>query len=104
MPENFISKIRSGKPDNVVVFDALDFGGRPGEIMVVKAEEAQGVMLSTHALPLSLFARMLAPSRVWLVGAQPACVRFGERMSREVEESAKKVAGQAMGLLKEGSA
>jgi hydrogenase 3 maturation protease len=102
VPENFISRIRAERPDNVIVFDSLDFGGKPGEVRVVDAADAEGLAFSTHALPLSLFARMLAPAKVWLVGAQPASVGFGESASKEVKESAERIANQAKELLGRG--
>jgi hydrogenase 3 maturation protease len=90
-PENFIGKIKGQNPDAVSVFDALDFDGKPGQIRVLEAKETKGLLLSTHSLPLSLFAEMLAPSRVILVGIQPKSLGFGEEMSDEVKGAAKKL-------------
>lgn len=91
VPENFISKITGMSPDTVVIFDALEFGGAPGEVRIVKAKTAGGILLSTHALPLSKFARMLEPASVWLVGVQPKGARFGEGMCEEVRTSAERI-------------
>ena len=88
VPENFISAIKKMGPDYVVVFDALDFGGRPGEVKIVDAGRSRGMLLSTHALPLSKFSDLLKPAKVWLIGVQPAKAGFGDGISTEVLESA----------------
>ncbi len=93
-PENFISKITRSKPETVVIFDALDFGGKPGEATVVDAMKTDGILLSTHAIPLSKFACMLKPAKVWLVGIQPKSIGFGEDMSKEVLKSAGRIADE----------
>ncbi len=103
VPENYISKIKKTKPGIVIIFDALDFGGKFGEIKIIEAGKAKGILLSTHAIPLSKFSEMLAPSRVWLVGVQPKSALFGEEMSREVSESARKIKDEVLCWLKSHS-
>lgn len=103
MPENFISRINKAKPDSVIIFDALDFGGKFGEIKIIEAGKAQGLLLSTHAIPLSSFSLMLSPARVWLVGIQPKNALFGEEMSREVIESAQLITDEVLNWLKSHS-
>ncbi len=99
-PENFISKIRREKPDAVVIFDAVDFGARAGEVKVFEASEAAGILLSTHAIPLSKFAKMLEPSKAWLVGVQPASVEFGQGLSEDVLKSAEKISEEVLSWLR----
>lgn len=102
-PENFISKIKREKPDSVIVFDALDFGGKFGEMKILEAEKTEGLLLSTHAIPLSKFAVMLSPAKVWLVGGQPKAAMFGEEMSEEVSESARRITDEVLSWLKSRS-
>ncbi|MFH0817718.1 MAG: hydrogenase maturation protease [Candidatus Micrarchaeota archaeon] len=98
-PENFVPKIKIRKPDSVIIFDALDFGGKAGEVKVVKASDAKGLNLSTHTIPLSKFSEMLSPFNVWLVGVQPTGVSFGAEMSKEVIESAGKLEKEVLAWL-----
>jgi hydrogenase 3 maturation protease len=94
VPENYIGKIAKMNPDHVVLFDALDFGGKAGEMRIIRADDSTGLMLSTHALPLSKFASMLAPAKVFLVGIQPKGIALGEGMSEEVKNSAQHIISQ----------
>ena len=74
MPENFTSLVRREKPSHVVIVDATDFGGRPGEIALIDPEQVAATRVSTHAMPLSVLMAYLSmelATRVLLVGIQP---------------------------------
>ena len=87
-PENFVGKIKKMKPDRVVIFDALDFGGKPGEVKVVDARKTEGLKISTHSLPLSFFCGLFGKTEIYVVGIQPRNREFGGRIDREVKRSA----------------
>jgi hydrogenase 3 maturation protease len=87
-PENFIGKIKQMNPERIVIFDALDFGGKPGEIKIVDARKTEGLKISTHSLPLSFFCKLFENIEIYLVGIQPRSNEFGG-MSREVMNSAR---------------
>jgi len=36
-PENYLGKIIKDKPDNIVIIDTVDFGGKPGEFLEIEA-------------------------------------------------------------------
>lgn len=71
VPENFTGRIRRLRPEVIIIIDAVDFGGEPGDTILTEAENARGVALSTHSMPLSLFCKMLPESRIYLLGIQP---------------------------------
>jgi hydrogenase 3 maturation protease len=48
-PENIIDKAVQIKPQKVVIIDAADFGGRVGEIRLIKKTDIQSTSLSTHS-------------------------------------------------------
>ncbi|MEW5902473.1 MAG: hydrogenase 3 maturation endopeptidase HyCI [Acidobacteriota bacterium] len=100
VPENFASKISREKPDTVVIFDAVDFGGRAGEIRVFDPSDTRSPNVSTHSLPLSKFAEALKPATVLLVGIQPRGITFGEPISEEVAAGANALQGEIGGWLK----
>jgi len=86
-PEGSIRRIREFGPSHVLVIDAADFGGEPGEIAVFTENEISGTSISTHLIPLSVlcsYIRREFGARVLFVGIQPAQLRFGSRMSWEV--------------------
>lgn len=111
-PEAHLEEIRRLKPDLVVIIDAVDFGGKPGEVRFFgvgsgKCEERRLSLksfplapfsffsLSTHRIPLRLLARYIREetgAEVVLLGIQPKRIGFGNRMSEEVMRSAKRVA------------
>lgn len=99
-PEAHLGEIREAKPDIVVIVDAVDFGGRPGEVALLRLDgegsSNLGVAgLSTHRIPLPLLARYIKEetgAEVVLVGIQPKRIGFGEGMSEEVERAAEAVA------------
>lgn len=90
-PENFTGIIKSLKPHLILILDALDFGGKPGEIAVVEAERLPEGEPSTHRASLSLLSGYLKEetgAEVLIIGVQPKATSFGEEMSEEVLETA----------------
>ncbi|MFH1684743.1 MAG: hydrogenase maturation protease [Candidatus Micrarchaeota archaeon] len=96
-PENFTSKIRRINPEIILIIDAVDFGGKPGETMLTEAENADHDALSTHSLPLSLLCRMLPESKIYLLGIQP---KSFEKMTQELNLSAQSIIKNLNRILK----
>jgi len=95
-PENYLEKIAAVRPETVLLVDAADFGGRPGDIRVFNAESLGPGSLSTHAVSLGMTAAYLrarASAQTVLIGIQPASASFGDAVSDEVAEAIEKVAG-----------
>jgi len=89
-PENFIMPVVRLEPGRILVVDACDFGGRPGEFRLfdrAQVEQLSYGLLSTHTLPLSLVVEMLARetgAAVCLLGVQPAAIEFNTGLSEQV--------------------
>lgn len=86
-PENYVGPVRRAAPDTVFIVDAADFGGAAGEVRVAGAGEVGGLMMGTHAPPLSTLMELLAGDTgadVYLVAIQPASMELGRSMSPEV--------------------
>lgn len=89
-PENYLEVVVKKKPDTVLVVDAVEFGGRPGEIRVLEAGDIAGGGLSTHAASLGLACEYLTrrtSAAIFLAAIQPGSSRLGEPVSREVGEA-----------------
>jgi len=90
-PENYLGKIIKEKPNNVVIIDAVDFGGKPGEFRVVDGEEIKTTNLfSTHNASISLTINYLQSNfkvDIIVLIIQPKTIAFGDRLSREVTET-----------------
>jgi hydrogenase 3 maturation protease len=86
-PENYLAPIRRAAPDAVVLVDASDFGGSPGEVRTATADDVEGLMLGTHAAPLSMFMKMIdheTGADVRLVAIQVSDTTFGADMTGPV--------------------
>ena len=89
-PENYLGPIRRAGPAVVVLVDAADFGGKPGEVRAATAEDVEGLMMGTHAAPLSMFMRVLdheTGADVKLVAVQVATTALGASMTSEVADA-----------------
>ena len=59
-PENFVGPVRRAEPDTIIIVDAADFGGSPGEIRVAAADDVVGEMTGTYAAPISMLMTLLS--------------------------------------------
>ena len=82
-PENFISKLKGC--DEIIILDALDFGGKIGEVRILNPSEIKDVLLSTHSIPINLLERFLPDSKIKIIGIQPRNIEFGDKLSEELE-------------------
>ena len=92
-PENITGLIVKSCPDTIIIADAMDFGGKPGEMKLVSSEEIEPAGISTHA-SLKLFIKYLKSmigSSVLILGIQPKCIELGKEISPEVAEGLNKM-------------
>jgi len=89
-PENHLSRILEARPEELILVDACDFGGRAGEIRRFEEAEFEKIahgLLLTHTLPLTLLATLVKKEidcRIQLIGIQPQGVEFAAEMSAAV--------------------
>ncbi len=93
-PERFLEEICSKKPQEVIVVDGGELGLAPGQFREVSPEEVDRHTISTHTLPLSLFSALIqeCSARVRIFVVQVKELGFGEGLSPEVEEGARRLA------------
>jgi len=103
-PESYAGPIRRAQPDTLIVVDASDFGGAPGEIRVAPTtDDAAGLTLGTHTLPIGTFMQALGEMTgavVHLVAIQAEVTEFGVAMTPEVAAAAAAVARELATILK----
>jgi hydrogenase 3 maturation protease len=106
-PENLTGEIRRFAPTHVVILDAADFGGAPGEAAVIEPADIRGnPSLSTHNLPLNVLTDYLSAQlacQVLIVGIQPAFSDFGQPLSAAVAQGARGLARLLMDCLAGGA-
>lgn len=93
-PENITGQVRRFDPEHVLLFDAADFGGKPGDIALLDWDMVSGFSASTHTLPLHVFAGYLKDQfqcPVHLLGIQPADLSFDAPLSPPVEAAAQQI-------------
>jgi len=87
-PENYLEKIIQEKPDTLVIIDAVDFGGKPGEFQFLETQEIKTVNLfATHNASISLTINYLQNNLradIIILIIQPKSINFGDKLSREV--------------------
>lgn len=90
-PENILdSAVDTGARD-VIIIDAADFGGAPGEARLFSAEAIPETTLSTHTFPLPVIARLIEKdmgSRVRFLGIQATTFKYGAPLAQAVKETA----------------
>ncbi len=89
-PENFLGKIRDLQPDGLLIVDAVEFGGDPGEVRLFDAAQFQTQAVSTHAAGITPLGQYLGagseiPCRILAV--QPADVSWGAEVSEPVRRA-----------------
>ncbi|MBN1957801.1 MAG: hydrogenase maturation protease [Desulfuromonadales bacterium] len=90
-PEACIDLLTGCRPRQVVIFDAADFSGAPGELRLIDRARLPGHALTSHRLPL-------APMLEWIefeyatpchcLGIQPASLHLGEQLTPQVSRTA----------------
>lgn len=87
-PENYLGKIIGENPATVVIVDAVDFGGRPGEIRVLEPKDFKtSNLFCTHNASISVVINFLQenlPLDIIILAVQPKSIVFGDKLSPEV--------------------
>jgi len=93
-PENITRPVVDSKPDNIIIVDAMDFGGHPGEVGIALSDELSPDTISTHGT-LGLFTEYLkiqTGANIYILGFQSQSLTFGTEISPEISESVHSVA------------
>jgi len=94
-PENYLGKVVSEKPDSVVIIDAVDFGGQPGEFRIIDAKSLKTANLfSTHNASILLTINYLQSNLkldIIILIIQPKSIAFGDTLSPEIAKTLDKL-------------
>lgn len=104
-PENFTDKIAALEPETILILDAGDWSGAPGDLRLLADHQIASGMLSTHGQSLSLFIRFLrqrTSAQVWVLAIQVGCVSLGHPLSAEVKAQSDAVARMLAQVEREG--
>jgi hydrogenase 3 maturation protease len=68
----------------VILIDAADFGGVPGEACIFELSELEGIEITTHRPSLAVlgdYLRSETSAGIFVIGIQPLDREFGEGLS-----------------------
>ncbi len=87
-PENYIIPILSSNPGTIILLDACDFNGSPGEARVFDIEEISSKGLAIHDISPRLIADLFKTGdskiNIFMVAIQPKDTSFGSALSGEI--------------------
>jgi len=90
VPESYIQRIVAKAPDNILLADAVDFGGSAGAICLFGIQEIPAVACSTHVMSLRFFIDAIereTQANIHLLGIQPQQVALGMELSDSVGQA-----------------
>ena len=94
-PENLLEVVVKQRPQTVLILDAVDFGGIPGDCRLFHPSALDVPALSTHNGSLNLLSDYWSArcgARVLVIGIQPQRNDYGCKLSKPVEESVNELA------------
>ena len=84
--ENYIGKINSLEPDEIVLIDCMELGQPPGSYRLLALSEVEDITFNTHNISLGRLGDFFQyPS--YVLGIQPASIEFGDTLSAPVENA-----------------
>jgi len=97
VPENFLEEIVNFKPDKILLVDAVEFQGKPGEIKIFDTNEIDFKSFSSHKNSLFIdYLRKILKCEIKLIGIKPKTTEFGKGMSKEIRNGVNKTVGMIL--------
>lgn len=92
VPENALGLVEKEKPSRILLIDACDWDGVPGEVRFFSADEILSLpirTISTHGVPLSFWVKMTQVEHpsilIELLGIQAASLEFNASLTPPVQ-------------------
>ncbi|MFW6012858.1 MAG: hydrogenase maturation peptidase HycI [Candidatus Bipolaricaulota bacterium] len=102
VPGNYTSIVKRNSPQLLVVVDAAKMGLEPGKYRILPTDRVEGMITSTHNLPLTATMEYLSDyveNEILFIGIEPKSLDYTTHLTEEVLCGAK----QLKELLLEGS-
>ena len=90
IPENHLEQVVAMQPGSILLVDATDFGGEPGQARLIYPDKVAYSGVSTHAGSLRMLASYLSErskAPVALLAIQPGDTSAGETLSPAIAET-----------------
>jgi len=93
-PETFTSHVKRFQPTHIIMVDSAHLNIEVGEAKLVSAENIGGLTVSTHNLPLNLFAEYLqeeTKAEIILLAVQPKKIDYNTEITSELRKAAERL-------------
>lgn len=90
VPENWTGYVTRLEPDTIIIVDAVQFDGKPGDIKIFSGDDLCAGNISTHDVSPKLLIEYLRESTkadIYILGIKPKSNEIGEGLSEEVEKA-----------------
>lgn len=88
--ENYIGKINSREPEEIVIIDCMELGSSPGTYRLMELKNVEDITFNTHNISLDKLGDFFHYP-TYVLGVQPRSVEFGDELSPPVMDSAKRI-------------
>ena len=88
--ENYIGKINSLDPGEIVIVDCMELGSSPGTHRLMELENVEDITFNTHNISLAKLGDFFHYP-TYVLGVQPQNVDFGDQLSPPVRAAAQKI-------------
>ena len=88
--ENYIGKINSREPEEIVIIDCMELGSSPGTYRLMGLKNVEDITFNTHNISLNKLGDFFHYP-TYVLGVQPRSVEFGDELSPPVMDSAKRI-------------
>lgn len=91
--ENYIGKINSLDPEEIVIIDCMELASPPGTYRLLALNDVEDITFNTHNISLGRLGDFFQfPS--YVLGIQPESIEFGDSLSLPVADAARKIVQQ----------
>jgi hydrogenase maturation protease len=91
--ENYIGKIQSMVPEEMVIIDCMELGAPPGTYRLLRLDEVADFTFNTHNISLGRLGDFFTWS-TFVLGIQPDNVELGESLTIPVQHAAREIIHQ----------
>lgn len=88
--ENYIGKINSLEPEEIIIIDCMELGANPGDYRLMALEDVEDITFNTHNISLGRLGDFFQYP-TYVLGIQPRSVEFGDHLSPPVQDSAMRI-------------
>ena len=88
--ENYIGKINTLEPEEIVIIDCMELGSEPGTSRLLELQDVEDLTFNTHNISLGKL-RDFFHYPTYVLGIQPQSVEFGDELTLPVRDTAKQI-------------